>query len=45
MAEHICAICGKTIRDGDPCHFAKAKGRPIRWYCLNCVRGGGKRGR
>ena len=39
MAIEKCAICGKTIYTGDPCHFVKAKGQPIRWYCEKCVKG------
>ena len=39
-----CAICGKDIRPGDPCHFVKIKGqRELRWYCEKCAKGGGKR--
>lgn len=37
-----CTICGKTIYTGDPCHFVKVKGQPVRWYCEKCVKGGGK---
>lgn len=40
-----CAICGKTIYTGDPCHFAKVKGdRRVRWYCEKCAKGGRKNG-
>lgn len=39
-----CAICKKEIHAGDPCHFVKAKGKPMRWYCMECVKGGGKNG-
>ena len=42
MAMEKCKICGKVIHTGDPCHFVKAKGQPIRWYCEKCVKGGGK---
>lgn len=35
-----CAICGKLITTGI---FVKVKGvRELRWYCKECVKGGGK---
>ena len=46
MAElKICEICRKTIPAGTPCHFVKVKGdKRIRWYCVDCVKGGRKNG-
>ena len=35
----ICHACKEIIPDGTPCHFVKAKGQPIRWYCKKCVKG------
>lgn len=43
MAEaETCHICRETIYAGDPCHFVKVKGQPMRWYCEKCVKGGQK---
>jgi len=39
-----CAICEKMIYTGDRCHFVKAKGQRVRWYCEKCMKGGGKHG-
>ena len=39
-----CARCGKEIRAGDPCHFVKAKGQPIKFYCEQCVKGESRHG-
>lgn len=41
--EHICRGCRGIIRDGEPCHFVKVKGRrELIWFCKKCVKGGGK---
>lgn len=37
-----CYLCKKHIKPGDPYHFVKIKGRPMRFYCVACVKGGGK---
>lgn len=42
---HKCEICGKMIMTGDPCHFVKLRGQPVRWYCEKCVKGGAKDGK
>ncbi len=45
MAEfYICRLCGKIIVDPTDAVFVKVKGvRELRWYCKECVKGGGKR--
>jgi hypothetical protein len=39
----ICRICGKPLYAKDHPIFVKVKGqRKLRWYCRECVKGGGK---
>ncbi len=44
MAEfNNCRICGNILGVSDRPIFVKVKGqRDLRWYCRECVKGGGK---